>query len=454
MHRFFYSDLSFAKEGDGNLAIIGRGLYWPNPDRASQASSTLPLYANPIVELGTGIVNFYASPSRVTALRPNGRAKARRLQTEVTRWVKHGWYLHGMTTSSEAKKTILLFRNMNDKYASQSVFDSAIVLVDEDRNQTRRFVCQQQFTLDRVVADVPTDPLNPSDPSVKGPSFLPVPVNGETSLTPTAATVSMMTTIPKAQNESEFVEFTDRGHRIGLWITQSTPTPKGTVILVRGGPAETVFGRTIGQMENRVLGQGYRLLRVEYSGAGNTGYDIGVRLGQDRKQSLRRDAAAVRAFLQERRLNQGEPIAILAESFGSGLTAELLKLDDINVVKAILVSPAGTWTDPITNTVSKQSEIGRRGQALYDRMLMGAPKDKSGSEVGAWYQEIRERTCHDPRSLFIFGSNDTVVRASDWMPECINHPNFNVISGANHQLDSDPRALDVLSTALAQLPQK
>jgi pimeloyl-ACP methyl ester carboxylesterase len=451
MHRFIYTDISFANIHNNGLAIIGRGLYWPNPSERSHPSSTLPLYALPVVELGTGIVNFYASPSKVIAVTPSRRAEARRLQIEVDRWIERGWYLHSMTTSSAAKKTILLFRNINDKYGSQTVLDSAVVFVDESGTAGSRFVCSQQGSVAEDYQEPPTELTGPADPTVRSPSFLPVPAKGQVSWNPTRADISKVSTIPEAQNRNEYVEFSHDGHRIGLWITQVTSTPKGTIILIRGGPADTVLDRPTGQMEHQILRDGYRLLRVEYSGALNTGYDVGMRLGQNRNQAIRRDALAVQAFLRERRIERDQPIALVAESFGSGLGTELLKLDNMNIKKAVFVVPSGTWVNPYANSGREQSERGRRGQAVSDRLLYGAPTDKSGNAIDTWRQEIRRVACGDRRLVFIFGENDNVVRASHWMPECSGRTDFHVLSSANHQLDSDPRAIEILATHLSQL---
>jgi hypothetical protein len=353
-----------------------------------------------------------------------------------------------MATSSDAKKAVLLFRNLDDAYAASSMASTALVLISADRNQAKRFVCSQNIFLTQYREEPSSENPQSTPEGVRAPAYIPEIVNGTIAINSTDPKISAVSTIPSTQTHNEFIAYNARGHRVGLWLIQSTKRPKGTVIVLRGGPADTVFDRNVGQLEHLALREGYRLLWVDYSGSENTAFDVGVRLGQDRNQAIKRDADAVLAFIKHRRFDQNQPVLLLAESFGSGLAAQLMRQDSTKIKKAILAVPAGTWVRPDARQETGQSERGQRGQAVYNRLVLGAPFDQVGNPSDPWFKAIRETICNDPRSVLIFGENDKVVQASDWNPECADHPNLHVLAKGNHQVGSHPRALEIFQAQL------
>ncbi len=446
--RFSNTDISFYRLNNNQVAIAGRGLFWPSPSAVSSPSTEYPLYSLPVTDRATSTLTAFASPNRIIPLTSDARRLSAKWNSEVKRWVEKGWYLQFMTHTSSTGRSILLFRSIYDPYNSATVDSNALVFMEQNQ-PIRRVVCYAAFKPELISGDA-TNLRAPQAWDVNPSSAPTESVN--LSYVGQGHGRRLVASVPKLPLKTEVVDFTSNNNRLGIWVIQPQSRIIGTAVIVRGGPFTNVFGRSIGPIESELLAKGLRILVVEYSGAVNTAPDIGQRLGLNRNASIKADAETLLEFLRLRHYtSKGAPLVLVAESFGSALGAELLATRPEVFSKAIFLVPAGKWHNNRLAPISTQNERTRRGQILIDRLVYGVKTESDEREIEIWYNRIREVSCGFKDITFVFGSEDDAVNSADWKQDCGNSDKFHVLLGATHHLQNDTRTIDIIKNELNAL---
>jgi hypothetical protein len=437
-HRMPYSNLQFARLNAGGYALVSRGLFWPNPSNSNGPATNLPLYSAPIIDPQSGTLEFLAAPTSIVGLNNSPMKFTRRLNREVTAWTDRGWYLHTMTFSKATGKAVLLFRNRSDLRGKTTLDESGIVFIKSSSREIARFVCSNTGTV------TPVPRLDDEQEGVNTPRDLALPVADTLRWFRLSSEVRHVGTPPTTELINSQYDWLYNTNRISVWVSQQRRRALGTVLLFRGGPSESLFDRPVSAIESLILQQGFRLVMLEYSGATETGADIGYRLGRNRNKSINDDAETIKALINAKRWKTDGPLFVVTESFGAGIGTVLSSKLTADLNAVVHLSGAGRWFDASLSPREGQTRIGQAGQVLSDRLSYGAPKDLADNQVTDWYQLIRRTACSDTRSTFVFGANDSVLSASDWLPECASHKAWNVLPNANHQIQNDARAVEIV----------
>lgn len=397
VNRVNFPNLTIYRMPDQRLAIADVGLLAVF-NGTSFIVQPLPLYSSPISDSGSEEIIAIHTPDKISFLKPTDMEIS--INSELRKWLDSGWYLQNVAIDRESSRIALLLRGAGDQ-------DYAIVLFGNSGSGVIR--CNQsgerQNRLNNQFAPYRNAPVRHPEFSIK------------------------------------FHQVEGAEQALGIWTIEPNIRSRGDVIWVRGGPAQSVRGNSLSDLERFILKQGYTIHRIEYSGAIQSSPEMSFRLRRSLRQSLTQDANTVLNFLATRKLNSStprRPTLIIANSFGTTLAGQMVAQGENLVDGVILFAPLSHWTPPSIPIDPTQAIPSVFVQRL-EHITFGAPIPnlRNQEEVEAFSQVIDgliDPLCHSRNTKVIVGKFDERTPAESWNRDCRSQIPKAVIEDAGHAL--------------------
>lgn len=442
LSRFAFSNISLAFHPDGMLVPHARGLVPPTKMPNRPWETPAPIYAKAILDARTKELVMIHSPNSVLAFGPRFERRARGLTALVRQWVDKGWWIQSIATDQASQKTAILLAAQGTSTSSETSFQRAIILIEDIPSKVSTYTCRKKER------NNPGESISLESVFGSAENFDELPVSSNVSEPEYELTLRSEAVAPVFP--VRFSEFGAPENRMGFWIMEpGLKEPIGTILFLRGGPASSIHSEPVNELDEQLLNRGYRVLKVEYSGAQDTALDVFERLALDRARALKKDAETIHLFLRSQGFD--EPIFVIGASFGGTLASYLIETLGPDLSRAFLIAPAARWRLSDTTTAVKKSADGIERQRVFDFSTLGVPVDASGVDINHWLNQRRQVICNSSKTKVFIGGKDPLVPPEDWQADCHLQGQVTIFPEAGHDLISNPASSDQLIESILKL---
>ncbi|GIU67098.1 alpha/beta hydrolase family protein [Candidatus Phycosocius spiralis] len=345
-----------------------------------------PFDAGPEILFGPNSIHSFSQSARDTSSIINA---------ELARWVSSGWYIKSGSYDKSSGRIALLMK-------AGGIDDSALVFLNINGESSYISCTDRSF-------EKSSRPISFSDKLEK--EHAPVP-----------------------KYPLSFIEISDENDRIGIWTFQSKANSKGTIVSVRGGPTVSLYGDHISDFEARLLNKGFKIVKIEYSGAQQSSYDLFGRLAKDFSSSIETDAKIVTQYLKS--INDQKPMFLLAYSFGSLLGAEISAQNPHIFRQTFLVAPFSSWQRFKKEDVANIPEV-IKYSLVRDHLGFGSPLNIDHNQQLAFSAKIEaivSKYCQVDNLKVLYGEFDEITPPKDWISGCRKEKKTEIFQHSGHGL--------------------